>query len=244
MLLYNIASGFIGIIEYKGPLKVPDSYLPARSCEEHMLQYFPLALPGVQQLALIVEESQRIASDRLSRLAMGALRLTEDEALAVASYTFDLGVYSEHDGADNLCNQLNDCLRKRTANNIALLKPYLAYLQRALAKFPVVETTVYLGIPAKSLDIVREKYKKDTRVHWSAFTSTSTHIATAKQCAEGQGGIIFRIDVMNGRCLSLYSYSMSEEEILLSPNSAFVVKAECHLNEDGYMQVDMTEVSQ
>jgi len=208
-----------------------------------MLSDLPLALPGVQrQLSLIVEESQRIASDRLSRLPAGALRLTTDEALAVAAYTFDLGLSSEsEDGADNFYNQLNDCLRERNAQKIIRLKPYLSYLLRALAKFPTIEATVYRGIPAENLSIVQEKYKMGTSVHWSAFTSTSTEIAQAKQFAQGPGGIIFRIKVINGRCVSLYSYCRSEEEILLSPNSAFFVTAECHPDADGYMLVDMVE---
>ena len=207
-----------------------------------MLQDFPQALPGVQQLAFIVEESQLVAADRLSRLPPGALRLTEDEALAVAAYTFDLGFNSEQKGADNLYNQLNDSLRERNAQKMALLKPYLAYLMRALAKFPAVETTVYRGIPAESLGIVQEKYRVGTKVHWSAFTSTSTNIITAKQFAQGPGGIIFRVKILNGRSVSLYSCIMNEEEVLLSPNSVFFVTAECHPSEDGYMFVDMIEV--
>ena len=207
-----------------------------------MLRDFPQALPGVQRLDLILEESQRIASDRLSRLPAGALRLTEDEALAVAAYTFDLGVISESEGADNLFNQLNDCLRERNSLRMAQLRPYLSFLLGALAKFPAVEMTLYRGIPAESLGIVQERYKVGTRIHWSAFTSTSTDIAMAKQFAQGPGGIIFRVNVRNGRCVSLYSYHMAENEVLLSPNSAFVVTAECHPSEDGYVLVDMVEV--
>jgi len=225
-------------------LKLVDSYVPPRSCREHLLSDVPLVLPAVQQhqLSLIVEESQRIASDRLSRLPPGALRLSADEALAVAAYTFDLGLNSEsEDGADNFYNQLNDCLRERNTQKIIRLKPYLSYLLRALAKFPAVQTTVYRGIPADSLDIVLEKYKIGTMVHWSAFTPTSTEISTAKQFAQGPGGVIFRIRVINGRCVSLYSYCRSEEEILLSPNSVFVVTAECHGDADGYILVDMVE---
>ena len=207
-----------------------------------MLRDFPGALPGVQQLAFIVEESQRIASDRLSRLPVGALRLEVDEALAVAAYTFDLGFNSEQEGADNLYNQLNDCLRERNAQKMVLLKPYLSYLLRALVKFPVLKTTVYRGIPAESVDVVREKYKEGSKVHWSAFTSTSTDIATAKQFAQGRGGILFRVNVRNGRCVSLYSHCMSEDEVLLSPNSVFVVTAECHQDQDGFILVDMLEL--
>ena len=232
----------IASIEYKGLLTIPDSYRPPYSCREHILQDFPGALPGVRQLAFILEESQRIATDRLSRLPVEALRLTEDEALAVASYTFDLGIGSDREGEDNLYNQLNNCLRERNAQTLDLLKPYLSYLFGALAKFPVIKTRVYRGIPAASLGIVLEKYKPGTRVHWGALISTSTNISTAKQFALGPGGTIFRLNILNGRRCSLYSYSMSEDEVLLSPNSVFVVTAECRQDEDGYVLVDMVEI--
>ena len=230
----------IGSIEYKGLLKIPDSYLPPNSCKEHMLRDFPRALPRVQQLAFIVVESQRIASDRLSRSPPGTIRLTEDEALAVAAYTFDLGFNSELEGEDNLYNQLNDCLRERNVQRMTLLKPYLSYFLRALTKFPAVQATVYRGVPADCLGVVREKYKVGTKVSWSAFTSTYTDIATAKQFAQGPGGVVFRINnVLNGRSLS--PFCTIDCEVLLSPNSVFIVIAECLQDADGYIIVNMVE---
>ena len=35
---------------------------------------------------------------------------------------------------------------------------------------------------------------------------------------------------------------MSEEEVLLSPNSAFVLTSECRQDEDGHVLVDMMEL--
>ena len=116
------------------------------------------------------------------------------------------GVNSEHGSADNLYSQLNDCLREGDAKKLTLLKPYLSYLRRALGKLPAVQTTVYRGIPAESLGVVREKYKIRAMVYWSAFTSTSTDISAAKRFAQGPGGIIFRIDAVNGRRVSEYFF--------------------------------------
>ena len=207
-----------------------------------MLNDFPKALPGIVQLALIVDESQLIASDRLDRLPVDD-RLTEDEAMAVAAFTFDLGCSSEHEGEDNLYKQLNNCLRERNARSMALVKPYLSFLLRAVAKSPMFKGVVYRGIPAENSFVVLEKYMKGTMVHWSDFTSTYTDIAAAKQFAHAPGGIIFRIDAINGRCLSSYSFSRREDEILLSPSS-FVVTAEIQIDEDGYVILDMMEVNQ
>ena len=122
-----------------------------------MLRDFPGALPGVQQLAFILEESQLVASDRQS---------LDSEC---SQSDRGRGFNSEQQGEDDFYNQLNDCLRERNAQKMALLRPYLAYLMRALAKFPAVETIVYRGIPTESLDMHR-KYKRCARVHWSAFT--------------------------------------------------------------------------
>ena len=229
-------------LEYRAVLMSLDSYLPPNTCREHMCQDFPEALPEVQQLAYIVEESLLVAADRLSCLPPDARRLTEDEALAVAAFTFDLGSNSELEDKDNLFNQLNDCLRERNDEKINKLKPYLTYLFRAFTKLPIVRTTVYRGIPAENFGIAADRYKIGTRVHWSAFISTSTNMVTAKQSAQGPGGIIFRINALNGRRVSLYSSCINEEEVLLSPNSVFIVTSECYQDEDGYLLVDMIEI--
>lgn len=43
------------------------------------------------------------------------------------------------------------------------LKPYLAYLMRGLAKLPSVDATVFRGVPASAVGVVREKYRKVIR---------------------------------------------------------------------------------
>ena len=93
------------------------------------------------------------------------------------------------------------------------LTPYLAYLMRGLSKLPAVEELVYRGVPACNLDIVHDKYKEGVRIHWTAFTSTSSDIIKAKEFAQGPGGIIFRIRAVQGRRVAAYSAKRSEDEV-------------------------------
>jgi hypothetical protein len=98
-------------------------------------------------------------------------------------------------------------------------RDFLFYLMKGLELLPPVSETVYRGVPGAHLAIVRSKYLLDGDVHWSAFNSTTTNIDKAKRFAEGpvcycnalwyslelqltlllQGGVIFRIKILNGR---------------------------------------------
>ena len=137
-----------------------------------------------------------------------------DEAVAIASYTFDLGINSNHtEGCDSLFYVLNFVLRGRLGPKVHALTPYLASLMRGLSKLPAVEELVYRGVPACNLDIVHDKYKEGVRIHWTAFTSTSSDIIKAKEFAQGPGGIIFRIRAVQGRRVAAYSAKRSEDEV-------------------------------
>ena len=109
-----------------------------------------------------------------------------------------------------------------------------------LSKLDGVNETVYRGIPSSTLSIIQEKYLRGSEIHWSAFTSTTTSLRTAK-CFANRNGIIFRIKVSTGRSIINYSSFPDEEEILLSPNWRAFVFSECHLENDGYYYVDLVE---
>ncbi len=113
---------------------------------------------------------------------------------------------------------------------------------RGLAALPPVVATVYRGIPgdAETLAIVREKYTDGSHIHWSAFTSTSTNIAKAHGFASVEG-IVYRIKVRTGRSVNAYSALPEEGEVLLSPNTRFLVASECQQATDGYHYVDLIE---
>ena len=159
-----------------------------------------------------------------------------------AAYTYDLGFNSACDGEDNLFTVLNNVLRERLPAKMLLLKPFLAYLLRGLAQLPVATGLVYRGVPAPTRPAIDEHYTLGADVHWSGFTITTLDPARARAFAQGPGGIIFRITLVNGgRRVSAYSAFPSESEVLLSPNARFIVTAPCRENPDGYCYVDMLE---
>jgi len=111
-------------------------------------------------------------------------------------------------------------LLKRNTQNLQIWTPYIYYLQRALSKLPNEERTVYRGVNA--IDIVKKEYTKGRRIHWSSFSSTTTNLGTAIEFA-GKGGVVMRISIVNGKCIKPYSVIAREDEILLSPNMAFIL---------------------
>jgi len=152
--------------------------------------------------------------------------LGPDGLAGIVGYTFDLGTMSEDpNGGDNLFAVLNASLHVR-AKELSLpnTKAFLYHLLRGLAALPPFQGVVYRGIPATHAAKVCEEYTKGTDVYWSAFTSTTMDVAVAKQFAGGPGGVIFIIDVLNlARAIQPYSAIQTENEVLLSPNSKFVV---------------------
>ena len=210
----NMLTVFTG--EYRGLLVQLKGYTPPKSCREHMLEDLPAALPGVAHLASIVINSAEIAPALPNPHGLSA-----DEVLAVVAYTADAGSGKEN----SFYYHINNVLRQRKNESLRLLKPYLAYFMGAMGKLPAVKATVYRGVPIYSdASDELQKYEEGTKVHWSAFTSTSTDVESALEFRErGRPFIMFKIRVRNGRILSDYSLFPKENEVLLSPNSRFVV---------------------
>ena len=106
-------------------------------------------------------------------------------------------------------------------------------------------------------------------MQWGAFTSTTTDFAAAKGFTDRAAGVIFKIAISSGRDINAYSLSpqvwaggvpgsrrgcaagwmdgwiprgavAQEGEVLLSPNSRFVV-ASLPYEKDGYTVVDLVE---
>jgi len=216
-------------------------YKPPLSCQDHMLNDLPSVLVGVTNLPLIVDESYHIATSRLTHLPESTPRLDINEAVAIVAYSYDLQFQTMDDGKDNLYYVLNNVLRERKPDKMAMLKNYLAYLMSGLSKLLPVEGIVYRGIPRECIDKVTKFYFLGSPVHWSGFTSTTSNLIEAKGFAQ-KGGIIFRITIHNGRRIGDYSGFPVEDEVLMSPNSRFIVTAGCHEEPDGYFYVDMLEV--
>ena len=216
-------------------------YSPPRSCADHILLDLPDVLIGIKnQIQHIVNESIFIAQDRIQRIKEGGIILSEDEVIAIASYSFDLG-YHSIDGSGNLYQILNNVLRERNGDKMRKLQAYLYYLMTALSKLNAVKGVGYRGIPPSHKQIVEDLYLLGSNIHWFAFTSTTTSLGSAKIFAEGSGGIIFRIRCQTGRFIRPYSSFPQEDEVLLSPNCSLTVTDELHLEGDGYYYLDFVE---
>jgi len=103
----------------------------------------------------------------------------------------------------------------------------LHFLNSALSKIPSIVPdnssglVVYRGIPMS--DMFTTNYTQNQRIIWSAFTSTSRNPSIAFSFT-GSKGIVLCIEVFHGKNISDYSYVKSEDEILLVPNTEFLVK--------------------
>jgi len=119
----------------------------------------------------------------------------------------------------------------------------LHYLQNALKKLPscAPNTKVYRGISSR--ESVHQNYITGRRIHWSAYTSSTTDRTKAKNFAT-QRGVIFSIVLTNdgGKEIQDFSPFTSEREILISPNIELVVTNQLQLGEDGYYYVELVQV--
>ncbi len=115
---------------------------------------------------------------------------------------------------------------------------YVHYLLRALGRLPNVACDVFRGFPDKG--IVEREYKLGRPVQWGAFTSATTDFAAAKGFTDRAAGVIFKIAISSGRDINAYSFFPQEGEVLLSPNSRFVVSS-LPYEKDGYTVVDLVE---
>lgn len=166
--------------------------------------------------------------------------LCEDELLAIVVYTYD---NQSGQQAGNLYFELNNALRQRGAAErlaaLALWGGFLYYLLAGLAKLADVKGVVYRGYPDKAK--VEKEYKVGRPIQWGAFSSTSTSVASTKEFTHKQRGVIFKLTVLSGKVIKAYSYFPGEEEVLVSPQSRFVVSSAPYEAADGYTYVDMVE---
>ena len=85
-----------------------------------------------------------------------------------------------------------------------------------------------------------------TEIFWSASTSTNVSPQTAEVFAAGSRGFIFRVTVLEGRVIKVYSVFQNEDEVLLKPNTKFVSRpcySETKVELMGFHVVEMVEVA-
>jgi len=166
--------------------------------------------------------------------------LTEDELIAILYYSADLGV--GHDPTKNIYYILNQRLREREVTKLKIWESFLFHLQAGLAKLPSNQCTVYRGVPDKSY---LENYHQNRQIQWSGYSSTTVKIEIAhwfSNRSPSTEGAVMIIDIINGKSISDYSCIKTEHEILLSPNSKFVVNRALY-KEEGIWYIKLVEIS-
>ena len=121
---------------------------------------------------------------------------------------------------------------------------YLFFLSRALRKLPIWSGDVFRGIGIEheqvyyfafshkivdyTAQVVKDEYSKHRTICWNSFTSATPNQHVARHLFAKTTGIVFKIELLNGRDISKFSYVRSENEILISPNSHFLVTKGLH----------------
>ena len=151
------------------------------------------------------------------------------------------------DRTSNIYFALNNALRHRKTDpkSFRVWQGFLYFLMRALDKLPKYEGTVYRG-GNKGLDqkTVRQEYKPGRPIQWAAFSSTSHDFNVVRPFVKkDEGGVVFKIKVVTGRDIGRYSFFPKESEILLSPNTQFVVTSDVYEDDKGYTCVDLAETA-
>jgi len=224
--------------DYQGVLTFLKTYQTTRSCLEEVLDQSeenPGIIAQVPQLKHILNESKEFLDS-----ASNEFNLSTDERLALALYTYDLGIGSKQE--ENFYFQLNACLRTRANGPMRAWQGYLHYLFQALSKLEDKKLTLYRGVNTDR-EAVKEQYKVGKKVHWSSFSSSTFDLSVAKRFA-WRSKIIFRMKILNGKDILKYSVIKGEQEILLLPNLKLLVSGELEDDKDGYSYVDLTQISE
>jgi len=219
---------------YLPPVKLLKDFIPQHNCIDEVLQ-LKEGQQCLSKLEYILEGCKDWFESLKSKKNHNPLGLSDNEVMALALYTYDIGLQGGRE--DNFYFQLNKVLQERNQTTMMKWRGYLYFLQRALSHFPDQKMTVYRGIP--EYDIFEKEYIGGRKIHWSGFSSTTSTLEKAKNFV-GASGVVLCIKILGGKCIKDYSIFPSEDEILLSPNMAFIVTQELYLK-DSHYYLDLTQ---
>ena len=141
-----------------------------------------------------------------------------------------------------LYRTLNRLLRQRDRKALKPFLPYLRLLLTGRAKLPRRVVAVWCGVAGVDL---RDKYPKDRKIAWWAFSSTTKELSTLlNPTFLGQTGVrtVFMIEVKSGVDIVRYSAFADEEaEVLLFPGTMLEVVSSMDMGA-GLFQVHLREV--
>jgi len=154
-----------------------------------------------------------------SKTKLHQTMLTQDQILAIAAYTHNLGTKKEM----NMYYIMNKVLLLRDENHesVKLWKGFVRHLKMALESLPRKTLITYRGIPTQG-ELLRNVIIGQS-LYWPTFTSTSTNREAALGFA-GTNGVFMIFKIESGKKISEYSCYPNEAEVLLPPDICFIVE--------------------
>jgi len=194
-------------------------------------------LPRADDIILDLEMKVREFRSAPSTASGLASVLDDDELGSILAYTHDLLMDQR---AGNLYWELNLDLKLRDAElRVDMMQRWGAqmhYMMRGLKKIPSYQGTAFRGIDTCE---AAAEYTTGRPIQWGSWTSVSADDGLPKKLA-GRTGVVFKISLFSGKRLDEISFFPQEGEIVLSPDSRFIVTRSAY-SEDGFTFVDLLE---
>jgi len=123
-----------------------------------------------------------------------------------------------------LFKKINNMLISRNINQINPWKSFLYYLLSGINKLPMKKETAYRVLDRPITELSKQ-YQKGSKICWIGFTSTILSKDVMKYFVDEQNkkGTFMMINIIEGRDISAFSLFPDEAELLLLPNSQFMV---------------------
>lgn len=160
--------------------------------------------------------------------------VTEDESIAIKLYTMSWPPLEEC-----LYFALNTAL---CSSDRRKLEPWFLYLRlffNGLLRLPLVSDTIYRGVKKH----LGKDYEREKKIIWWRFSSCTQalHVLQEEQFLGKNGPrTMFIIKCQSGRDISKHSHFSSEKEVLLLPETEFIITGE--LIEGDLRVIEMQEI--
>ena len=144
------------------------------------------------------------------------------ERLAVYAFTLEITGISAGRWQVQLYGVLNRALREK--HGVVHLRPYLALLDAGMHRIPPQVGTMYRGVDASMMTVMRNNYVHNGYVTWQSFSSTSSDRVVSTGFAIRGGGALLILNISSGRDISGMSAIRGEAEFLLPRETHFIVR--------------------
>lgn len=236
---------------YKSIKDFLKDFEPDKRVSEYITEAAAQLMPGrfVRYLPNVLEEVGKITQSLLDtpdvRAKLDECGVQPMEVFAIVFYSYDLALVDPDDWSsdktDNWYYVQNVILQERNYEKLRVMQGYLFFFNKGLRKLPDWQGVLYRGIDEIGAELIKSNYTEGRRVHFSA-TSSATSCPDVSVSFAGDRGVVLIMRVRTGREIRFISAIENEQEVLLFPNTAFLVTKAFYFNEDlGCHAVEMME---